>query len=424
MKQRGFNIVAINASFGGGAYSQIEFEAFQRASQNGINVIAAAGNESADNDLSPSYPANYNVPGLISVGATDTDDLLASFSNFGTSTVDIAAPGTAILSTILTTLTDTDESVSAGGLSFAAQGFLYSGYTEMIEAKLIDCGIGQPFEFPPEVAGNIALIERGTLFFFEKVENAEAAGALAVIIYNNVSENESANTYTLAPGGNFLPAVMVSLADGATLLGLADSGETIRFSHLPNETSIYDFLSGTSMASPLVAGAIGLVAAHYPSDAPPQRAQRIFNAADQIPALSSQINSGRRLNLQRLLDTDGDGIGDWYEIRHRQSITNMSESTDSDSDGALDIEEFIAGSSPVNGSSRPVEPTILASGSDDHIQLTWQSVEGRFYSIHQTSALDSGFSTIEVGIQGNPPLNSKSLPIGSPSNFFKISVTR
>ncbi len=94
-----------NNSWGGGGYSQALRDAIARADANGHIFLAAAGNGGADgvgddNDASPQYPANFDVPNVVSVAATDDADRLASFSNFGATTVDLAAPGVGILSTL------------------------------------------------------------------------------------------------------------------------------------------------------------------------------------------------------------------------------------------------------------------------------------------------------------------------------------
>ncbi len=88
-----------NNSWGGGAFSQALFDAINSAQNAGHLFVAAAGNDGNNTDVTPAYPASYNLDNIISVAATDDDDLLASFSNFGAVTVDLSAPGVAILST-------------------------------------------------------------------------------------------------------------------------------------------------------------------------------------------------------------------------------------------------------------------------------------------------------------------------------------
>lgn len=101
-KQGGQDVGVINASWGGnpgdGDDPALE-SAIQAAGDNGILFVAAAGNESNNNDISPEYPASSSQPNVVSVAATNSSDSLARFSNFGSSTVDVAAPGTNILST-------------------------------------------------------------------------------------------------------------------------------------------------------------------------------------------------------------------------------------------------------------------------------------------------------------------------------------
>jgi subtilisin family serine protease len=90
----------INASFGGGGYYSAMATAINNARSHGVIVVAAAGNDGTNNDTNAVYPANYSGDNLISVAATDRNDRLASFSNYGRTTVDIAAPGVSILSTL------------------------------------------------------------------------------------------------------------------------------------------------------------------------------------------------------------------------------------------------------------------------------------------------------------------------------------
>ena len=87
-------------------------------------------------------------------------------------------------------------------------------------AEIVDCGLGYPEDFPPEVAGKIALIKRGELYFSEKTQNAADAGALAVIIFNHSPGNFFGTLGSIAD----IPAVSISLAEGEVLLGLLAVG--------------------------------------------------------------------------------------------------------------------------------------------------------------------------------------------------------
>ncbi len=100
MKNKGTNIVAVNASYG--CYeceNEVMAAAIEKLGDVDIAFVAAAGNEENDNDAYPSYPASYELPNVISVAATDPSDQLAWYSNYGATSVDLGAPGSSILST-------------------------------------------------------------------------------------------------------------------------------------------------------------------------------------------------------------------------------------------------------------------------------------------------------------------------------------
>jgi subtilisin family serine protease len=95
----GANIRALNASYGGGGYSQAAADAINALGQSGILFVAAAGNNGRDTDIFPHYPSDYSLPNVISVAAMTQGDNLAGFSNFGARSVMLGAPGVSILST-------------------------------------------------------------------------------------------------------------------------------------------------------------------------------------------------------------------------------------------------------------------------------------------------------------------------------------
>ncbi|MGB9181647.1 MAG: S8 family peptidase, partial [Pyrinomonadaceae bacterium] len=96
---KGANIRVLNNSYGGGGFSQAEFDAIRALGDAGILFVVAAGNEGTNNDMFPTYPANYISTNIISVAASTSSGLKASFSNFGPGTVNMTAPGDNILST-------------------------------------------------------------------------------------------------------------------------------------------------------------------------------------------------------------------------------------------------------------------------------------------------------------------------------------
>jgi subtilisin family serine protease len=100
LKSKGLNIVATNNSWGGGGFSQLLKDAIDRAGAQNILFIAAAGNNATDNDVTPSYPASYTSSNIIAVAAITSTGTLASFSQYGATSVDIGAPGQAIYSSV------------------------------------------------------------------------------------------------------------------------------------------------------------------------------------------------------------------------------------------------------------------------------------------------------------------------------------
>ncbi len=391
MKNRGVNIVAINASYGGGGSSTAERDAIQAAADVGILMIVAAGNESANNNVTPSYPASYRLANEIVVAATDQNDALAGFSNYGPTTVDIAAPGANILS-----IKPGDVSLQAGLGKYSTNHITYTGRivsSQQISGQLIDCGIGDVGQFPAAVSGNIALIQRGTLFFQQKVENAMAAGAVAAVIYNNVSGPFFG---TMQTPGSYIPAVSISQADGLAIKAALPMQATL--SSAPG----YQFLDGTSMATPHVAGAVAFAAMLYPGETMAQRRQRILKAIDVLPALQTKVLTGGRLNLLHVIDGGVDGAQPWPYIVSSGTLA------------AGAVGESYTSAIQANGGTAPYS-FVLSSGSlPDGLVLAGDG------TISGTPAI-AGASTFTVMVSdGNGPGASTDLTINIAAEPLKI----
>ena len=97
-KSKGAHIT--NNSWGGGGFSQALYDAIAQADVAGSLFVAAAGNDGVNNDATPHYPSSYDLPNVVAVAASTQSDQRASFSNVGAKSVDLAAPGTNVYSTL------------------------------------------------------------------------------------------------------------------------------------------------------------------------------------------------------------------------------------------------------------------------------------------------------------------------------------
>ncbi len=239
----GANVVSM--SLGGTFKSRFEDRAFKAANDSGILSVAAAGNDGNNRN---SYPASYSS--VLSVAAIDKDQQVASFSQYN-SQVELSAPGVGVLSTVpMGTGQKVSLTTAAGGyVAFAMEGSPQASVT----GSLVDCGIGD--SVCSSAAGQICLIQRGSISFSDKVLNCEAGGGIGAIIYNNVSGELLG---TLGGIETSIPSVGVSDTSGNSLVQQTGLSASLAIS--PDN---YAYFDGTSMATPHVSAAAALVWSYH-----------------------------------------------------------------------------------------------------------------------------------------------------------------
>lgn len=257
----------VNMSFGFGlaglvssplSPSQSADNIFRLAYQRGVLLVAASGNSSTPY---VGYPAAH--PDVVAVGATDENDNLATFSQWGTDQ-ELTAPGVNNLSsylvgqgqsTTLTVPTDNDRELEAIALLFAGLTPKQGLTTDAVYA-----GVGTGIEFAGiNCAGKTAVMSRGGTTFAQKVESAMNAGCVAAIIHNHTpgNFNGTLGTETTSDGRKWIPAVSITLEDGLYLKNQIESRATQ--TTLINVLGNLAIFSGTSMASPHAVGVAALV---------------------------------------------------------------------------------------------------------------------------------------------------------------------
>jgi subtilisin family serine protease len=128
-----------------------------------------------------------------------------------------------------------------------------------------------------------------------KTRNAQNAGAVGVIIYNNVVDDLDQDGGTLGAPGNWIPAVSISKADGKTLQALGTPLVTLVNRPAPDPLA-YGVKSGTSMAAPFVTGIAGLILSKNPTLDYAGIKSALLSTVDKIPAVAAKIASGGRVN--------------------------------------------------------------------------------------------------------------------------------
>ncbi len=347
MNQRTENdIVVMNASWGSTSASDALKAALETAAAEGIILSAAAGNSTNDCDGDQKhYPSSQDVKNVISVAATDQHDKLASFSNYGASEVDIAAPGVKILSAI-----------PGGGYTAISTDPFYDGMENGDGLWDMDAGNGtwaisdenafdDSHAWSDSPGGDYAYGEMGVELNFSLVSktidlSAEAGNDLMLgfVLYKDLLPDAT------ACGRRDTLYVEISGDDGATWTVLAaHTGSDpdwkaysyaipqelvtdqvrirFRMDIWPNGASdgiyldeigigeanamgAFKFANGTSMAAPHVSGTLALMAALYPDESMDQRISRLYSGGDRLESLRGVVATDRRINLDASLDPD------------------------------------------------------------------------------------------------------------------------
>lgn len=173
--RHGLDIVASSNSWRGYSYSAILHAAINRGAKADILMIGAAGNESIDNDVQPPYPASLSTlddavdpftgnvletaadyDGVIAVASIQSDGDISGFSNYGATSVDIAAPGSAIYSTLPTDTYGSYDGTSMATPHVSGAAALYKSLYPTASADEVKRALLDGARFTPSLAGLVA----------------------------------------------------------------------------------------------------------------------------------------------------------------------------------------------------------------------------------------------------------------------------
>jgi subtilisin family serine protease len=370
-----------NMSLGGTSSSQAVVNAIAAAKE--TLFVISAGNDGQDNDSSPHYPCDYRpqeqasppVPGaidnIICVAATDQADDLASFSDWGATSVDLGAPGTETLSTY-PYITPFEEHFSVDDFvgKWPATG-TDGGFERTNEAPLLSFGMtdhkgdaeggkvrettSTPVTIPANGGCKLNQTRRVVLAGTDQYRYS--------VLLNGVEQISSAPPSTTVAGldSRFLSLPPSFEAGGEvqvrfrfTTGGSPNAGDGVWLDDVSiscvqavGQASSYGFLQGTSMAAPHVTGAAGLLFSLKPSATVTEVKDALLSSVDPDPALAGKTTTGGRLDASQAMDV----------FDHQPPAPPVLSSTDPASPAAED------------------EPKVIGSAEDGSTVRIYESVD-------------------------------------------------
>lgn len=327
---------AANLSLGGTTFNPAVRDAF--AHNPGTLFVISAGNDGQNNDpgATPHYPCAYDpttsgiagaVDNIVCVAATDQADRLASFSDYGATSVDLGAPGTETLSTYLDSETlfhDDFEDPSTFNANWPATG-LNGGFARTSDAPLTSFGMSATTGASP--VANTVVESTKTL----SVPAGYGSCTLTQTRTVAVDANDEYDYFVLSNGDiKFQPKSTIANSAGTfqtpPISGLGGSNDVqivVRFTTLSTPAAnkgvwlddidftcykpagvplTYKLLDGTSMAAPHVTGAAGLLFSLNPSASVADVRSALLATVDPVASLAGRTASGGRLDVARALD--------------------------------------------------------------------------------------------------------------------------
>lgn len=322
----------INASWGSADFSESLFRSIQWCQNSGVLVVAAAGNSAHNTDDIPFYPASYDLPNIISVAATDQRDNLATFSNWGPSTVDVAAPGVAVYSTWPSWYSvggGFPDDIESGPGDWITQGTTHWAVIDTEYNSPTHCWTDSPggnyhnntdsWLILPRVDLSKRRMSRLTYYLRMETEayrdflyvEASVDGITWINIYG------PGVGYTGSTGGDFIKITDdISAYDGQaavyirfrlvtdsqnTFDGVSIDDVDVTCTSHTYQGNEFQFLQGTSMATPHVSGLAGLLLTAYPALSLEELRWRILNGTDELEILTGKLSKGGRINANNSL---------------------------------------------------------------------------------------------------------------------------
>ena len=333
---------AINASFvRGGACSKAEYAALRAANNAGVMVLAAAGNAGSNNDMTRQFPSGYSVetdcgpalPNVISVAAIDQTGAKADFSNYGATSVQIAAPGVNINS-IKPTSNTTNLLFHNFDSNPAGLGYTFSGTNNswgFTNTQSFSAPISMTDSPSGNYLNNTGSVATGPLFSTAGKRGCRLESRLQLATQNDVDGIQtdvsgdggatwsSESGWTGSTSGAFQRFTMAELPDRKPNVQyrfsfisdsrVVDDGvylDDVRaycVSGTPSATTDYQFLAGTSQATPHVTGVVGLLLSANPNLTVAQIRNAILNTGNASASLNGVVSTGRRLNAFNALNS-------------------------------------------------------------------------------------------------------------------------
>ncbi len=318
----------INNSWGGRAFSASLAIAVGAADDAGVLFVAAAGNGGDNIDETPHYPASYIRDNVISVAATTSEDILAGFSGFGRTSVDLSAPGTSTLSTTPPFVAGFSEDMEGTQLLMVPMTLIEEGDTGFWgvvestfgEALAIRSDVQQSSPYSADVSAYLVTPPmdtralRGLTVRFDYRYEIDPSDLFTVEVWDG---SEWMVIFSRSTAGNFFESFFSTSRD---LERFRNEAMRIRFGwstddvdndafgieldnlsiqYIGNDyeaANAYGLKSGTSMATPHVSGVAALLLSYQPDMTVRELKERILFGGDVLPSLAGVTVSRRRLN--------------------------------------------------------------------------------------------------------------------------------